>query len=71
MFSIRQLYQPTVLLTLALMAVICMMILPMPAWLLDIGLAVSFGLAILIFTITLFIERPLGRGTPGPTRQAA
>ncbi|MCL5778903.1 flagellar biosynthesis protein FlhA [Limibaculum sp. FT325] len=59
MFSIRQLYQPTVLLTLALMAVICMMILPMPAWLLDIGLAVSFGLAILIFTITLFIERPL------------
>lgn len=59
MFSIRQLYQPTVLLSLVLMAVICMMILPMPAWLLDAGLAVSFGLAILIFTITLFIERPL------------
>ncbi|MDT8344395.1 MAG: flagellar biosynthesis protein FlhA [Thermohalobaculum sp.] len=59
MFSIRQIYQPTVLLTLALMAVISMMILPMPAWLLDAGLAVSFGLAILIFTITLFIERPL------------
>ncbi|MEM6944156.1 MAG: flagellar biosynthesis protein FlhA [Pseudomonadota bacterium] len=41
------------------MAVICMMILPMPAWLLDIGLAASFALSILIFTITLFIQRPL------------
>lgn len=53
------LYQPTVLLALALMAVIIMMVLPMPSWLLDIGLAVSFALAILIFTVTLFIERPL------------
>lgn len=53
------LFQPTVLLSLALMAVIVMMILPMPAWVLDIGLAASFALAILIFTITLFIERPL------------
>ncbi|MEM9762145.1 MAG: FHIPEP family type III secretion protein, partial [Pseudomonadota bacterium] len=50
---------PTVMLALALMGVICMMILPMPAWLLDIGLAASFALAILIFTITLFIQRPL------------
>ncbi len=58
-FSIRALYQPTVLLVLALMAVIVMMILPMPPWLLDIGLAVSFALAILTFTVVLFIERPL------------
>ncbi|MEO1599556.1 MAG: flagellar biosynthesis protein FlhA [Pseudomonadota bacterium] len=58
-FSIRALYQPTVLLVLALMAIIVMMILPMPPWMLDIGLAVSFALAILIFTVTLFIERPL------------
>ena len=50
---------PTVLLALALMAVIVMMILPMPSWILDVGLAASFALAILIFTITLFIERPL------------
>ncbi len=57
--SIRELYQPTVLLVVALMGVIVMMILPMPAWLLDIGLAASFALAILIFTVTLFIERPL------------
>ncbi|MEM6906559.1 MAG: FHIPEP family type III secretion protein, partial [Pseudomonadota bacterium] len=58
-FSIRELYQPTVLLALALMAIIVMMVLPMPAWVLDLGLAVSFGLAILIFTNTLFIQRPL------------
>lgn len=52
-------FKPTVLLALVLMAVIVMMILPMPTWVIDIGLATSFGLAILIFTVTLFIERPL------------
>ena len=57
--TLRTLFHPTVLLALALMTVIVMMILPMPAWVLDIGLAASFGLAILIFTVTLFIERPL------------
>ncbi len=51
--------QPTVLLAVALVGIIAMMILPMPAWVLDIGLATSFGLAILIFTVTLFIDRPL------------
>ncbi|PRY23023.1 flagellar biosynthesis protein FlhA [Aliiruegeria haliotis] len=56
---VRDILNPTVLLALALMAVIVMMILPMPAWVLDMGLATSFGLAILIFTVTLFIERPL------------
>jgi len=58
-FSTRELLSPTVLLALALMAVIIMMVLPVPAWILDVGLAASFGLAILIFTITLFLERPL------------
>ena len=52
-------FNPTILLAVALMAIIVMMILPMPAWVLDVGLAISFALAILIFTITLFIERPL------------
>ncbi|MDA8746707.1 flagellar biosynthesis protein FlhA [Litoreibacter sp.] len=51
--------QPTVLLALFLMAIIVMMILPMPSWVLDLGLATSFGLAILIFTVTLFLDRPL------------
>ncbi len=56
---VRDVFQPTVLLALALMAVIVMMILPMPAWVLDVGLAASFSLAILMFTVTLFIQRPL------------
>ena len=47
------------MLAVALMAIIVMMILPMPAWVLDLGLAASFGLAILMFTTTLFLERPL------------
>ena len=55
----RSIFSPTVLLTMALMSVIVMMILPMPAWVLDIGLAASFSFAILIFTVTLFVERPL------------
>ena len=57
--TLRDVFQPTILLALALMAVIVMMILPMPAWVLDIGLAASFALAILMFTVTLFIDRPL------------
>ncbi len=57
--SAHDLFSPTILLAVALMAVIVMMILPMPAWVLDAGLALSFALAILIFTVTLFIERPL------------
>lgn len=57
--SLGNIFHPTVLLALALMAIIVMMILPVPAWVLDVGLAASFALAILIFTVTLFIERPL------------
>jgi flagellar biosynthesis protein FlhA len=57
--SIRSLFQPTILLAMALMAVIVMMILPMPSWVVDLGLALSFSLAILMFTVTLFISRPL------------
>lgn len=57
--DISRLYQPTVLLALALLAVITMMILPMPAFMLDLGLTVSFALSILVFTNTLFITRPL------------
>ena len=57
--TLATVFRPTILLALGLMAVIVMMILPIPAWLLDIGLALSFALAILMLTITLFIDRPL------------
>ena len=43
----------------ALLAVIIIMVMPLPSWVLDIGLSLSFALAILIFAVTLFIERPL------------
>ncbi len=56
---LSNIFQPTILIALALMAIIVMMILPVPAWVLDLGLAASFALAILMFTVTLFIERPL------------
>jgi flagellar biosynthesis protein FlhA len=56
---VQALIRPTVLLALALMGIIIMMILPVPSIVLDIGLALSFALAVLIFTVTLFIERPL------------
>lgn len=58
-FSITSIFRPTILLATGLMAVIVMMILPVPAWMLDIGLAISFALAILMLTVTLFIDRPL------------
>ncbi|WP_417250305.1 flagellar biosynthesis protein FlhA [Celeribacter sp.] len=58
-FKIGDIFSPTILLALALMAVIVMMVLPVPSWVLDLGLAASFALAILIFTVTLFAERPL------------
>lgn len=58
--SLKQLLNnPTVFLAMGLMFIIVMMVLPMPSWVLDVGLSASFAFAILIFTITLFIERPL------------
>lgn len=51
--------QATIALAFVLMGIICIMILPVPSWALDIGLAASFSLAILMFTVTLFIQRPL------------
>lgn len=57
--GMSQIFQPTVLLAAGLITVIVMMVLPVPAWALDIGLALSFALAILMLVVTLFIERPL------------
>ena len=50
---------PTALLAIGLMLVILVMVLPVPAWVMDIGLTASFAFAILIFTTAIFIERPL------------
>ena len=57
--TLSALKNPTIFLAMGLMAIIIMMTLPMPSWVLDAGLTMSFAFAILIFTLTLFIERPL------------
>lgn len=41
------------------MTVIVMMILPVPSILIDLGLATSFAISILIFTVAVFSEEPL------------
>ncbi|MGI3170033.1 flagellar biosynthesis protein FlhA [Pseudooceanicola sp. C21-150M6] len=45
------------------MAVVLMMVLPVPPVVLDLGLAFSFGVATLLLTITLFVNRPLDFST--------
>ena len=51
--------QPAALMAVGLMTILVMMILPVPPIVLDIGLTASFAMAILVFTVTLFIEKPL------------
>ena len=51
--------KPTSLLAIGLMLIILVMVLPVPAWVLDVGLTASFAFAILIFTTAIFIEKPL------------
>ena len=50
---------PTIGLAIGLMSILVMMVLPVPPIVLDLGLAASFGFAVLIFTTTLFVTRPL------------
>lgn len=58
-FNLAELSQPTSILAIGLMLVILVMILPVPAWVLDVGLTASFAFAILIFVTAVFIEKPL------------
>ncbi|MBB5725642.1 flagellar biosynthesis protein FlhA [Sphingomonas endophytica] len=48
-----------VALALGVVAIIAMLILPMPGWLLDFGLALSITASVLILMTALFIEKPL------------
>lgn len=48
-----------VIFTFALIAVLVILILPMPTWMLDFALAISIGLSVTILVTTLFIEHPL------------
>jgi len=46
-------------LAIGVVAIIAMLILPMPGWLLDIGLAFSITISVMILMTALFIEKPL------------
>jgi flagellar biosynthesis protein FlhA len=48
-----------VALAVGIIGIILMLILPLPMWLLDIGLAISITLSVLILLTALFIEKPL------------
>jgi flagellar biosynthesis protein FlhA len=48
-----------VALALGVVAILTVLILPMPRWLLDISLALSLSFSVLILMTVLFIERPL------------
>lgn len=51
--------QRDVLLALGVVATLVILILPLPAWLLDVCLAFSITLSVIILLTALFIERPL------------
>src|SRR5579859_3246962 len=46
-------------LALGIVSILVVLILPMPTWLLDISLAFSITLSVLILMVALFIQRPL------------
>ena len=48
-----------IMLALALVAIMVVLLLPMPPWLLDISLAISITLSVLVLMTSLFIEKPL------------
>jgi flagellar biosynthesis protein FlhA len=52
-----------VFLALGIIAIITVLIFPMPTWLLDVSLALSMTLSVMILMTVLFIERPLDFST--------
>ncbi len=50
---------PDIALAGSVVAIIAMLILPLPAWMLDMGLALSITLSVMILMTALFIEKPL------------
>ncbi|WP_395018099.1 flagellar biosynthesis protein FlhA [Dongia sp.] len=52
-----------ILFALGMMAVLTVLIFPMPAWLLDISLALSITISVLVLMVVLLIEKPLDFST--------
>ncbi len=51
--------QTDVLLAFGVIAILVVLILPMPKWLLDLSLAFSMGFSVLVLLTALFVEKPL------------
>jgi flagellar biosynthesis protein FlhA len=51
--------RPDIGLALGIVAILVMLILPMPKWLLDVGLSVSITFSVLVLMTSLFIRTPL------------
>ena len=56
---INALKRGEMVLALGVVAILSVLILPLPTWILDISLALSITLAVLILMVGLFIEKPL------------
>jgi len=54
-----KLWRGDIALALGLMCILVVLILPMPPWLLDVSLAISITISVLILMTALFIARPL------------
>lgn len=48
-----------VLFAIAILTVLAVLFLPVPSWILDLGLALSFSISVLILMVSLWIARPL------------
>lgn len=48
-----------IILAIGVMAVLSVLILPMPTWLLDIALAISITMSVMVMMTCLFVQRPL------------
>jgi flagellar biosynthesis protein FlhA len=58
-FSIQSLWRGDVALALGIMAILSVLFLPLPPWLLDVSFAISITLSVLILMTGLFISKPL------------
>lgn len=57
------LFRGDILLALGIIAIITVLIFPMPTWLLDMSLALSMTLSVMVLMTVLFLERPLDFST--------
>lgn len=55
----RLLTNSDVILAIAVVAIVAMMIIPLPSWLLDVLIALNMGLAVTVMLVSLYLKEPL------------